>query len=357
MDQDPEVHDYTVESTSNLSARVQDIPLGESPNGQTRKVVRAVIVENTRNADCTVKIAIVHQRRSQTTEWQDMEGVPLSQLHAGETAKMALNTDETKALLERLQDLYRIGARGVQRGVRVLTLANEDAVISTEEGKARLLRKIAQSENLESLARVDEEFGGSASELFAVGRLHKSRAKVLDEFEERLTQNHDENDWKRYLKQHSWIFGVSNIEVIQESRLGIHHDTDIPLEVEGGFMDIAELKRPDDQFWRTNPDGSLFLYRDKFPVQTQKVTEALAQVAGYIFEAEKNAADVDFIRDHGGRVPLKPRGILIIGRSVGWGEEEWRAHRLLNDKLHGIQVITYDQLLERAKRAQELLTS
>lgn len=352
-----EIAEYRVQSTSLSSAQVEDIEISRSENGQTRKVLRAIIVENGHTPDNTVKMCLVHQRRSGSVAWQDLEGVPLSSLRAGEAAKISLNTDETRAVAERLFDLYDIGSQGVLRGARVLTVANEEAVIETNEGKARLLRKIAESENLESLVQIEHEFGASISDAFAVSRLHASRREVLSEFEERLGLVLDENDWKRFLTRHSWIFGVSNFQVINETRLGIHHDTDIPFEVDGGFMDIVELKRPDEPFWRTNRGGSTFLYRGKFPVQSGEVTAALAQVTGYIFEAEKNANNTDFIRDHGGVVPIKPRGLVVVGRSNNWSQAEWQAFRLLNDELHGIQIITYDQLLNRAKKSLDLLLS
>lgn len=349
-DDNPE---YTVESTSAYSARVEDIEL--SRTSTTRKVLRCEIVENVKAANNVVKATIVHQRRSNTIEWQDIEGVPLSRLRAGESAKMSFSTEETKKLIEHLNNLYQIGGNGVHRGVQVLTVANEEAVIASNAGKARILRKIAESENLEALEGLEDEYGGNITDVFAVAKLHSTRKRVLEEYERRLNEDHDENDWKRYLKKHNWIFGVSNIEIIDESRLSIHHDTDLPFSVEGGFMDIVELKRPDEEFWVKLRNGTLKLYRNKFPVTSFEIRAAVAQTADYILEAEKNVTDADFIRDHNGVVPLKPRGLVVGGRSSKWGEIEWKAYRLLNDNLHGIQIITYDQLLERARRSLLML--
>lgn len=351
------VPEYVIESTSNVSANVRDIEIGRSPNGQTRKILRAEIVENARDAENVVKVTIVHQRQSTSVGWQDIDGRLLSSLHAGETAKMSMNTDETRALLTHLNNLYGLGARGIRAGVHVLTIADEDMVIATDAGKSRLLRKIAESENLEELVRIDGELGSSVSEMFAISKLHKTREDILRRFVQMLNEEHSENEWKAFLKEHSWIFGVSNIEVIDESRLGIHHDTDIPFGTEGGFIDIAELKLPGEKFWKQASNGATYLYRSKYPVPEFIVSAAVEQVTGYIFEAEKNVNNTDFIRDHGGRVPLKPRGLVVVGRSNNWTEVEWTAYRLLNDRLHGVQVITYDILLERANRALKMLIS
>ena len=58
----------------------------------------------------------------------------------------------------------------------------------------------------------------------------------------------------------------------------------------------------------------------------------------------------EYIKDHGGVIPLKPRGLVIHGRSDGWGVEEWESFRLLNDELHTVQVITFDHVLKQGKR-------
>jgi hypothetical protein len=82
---------------------------------------------------------------------------------------------------------------------------------------------------------------------------------------------------------------------------------------------------------------------------------AIAQLSHYILQAEKQVDSKDYISDHQGAVPLKPRGVVVHGRSSTWTEDHWSALRLLNDELHGIQVITFDHLLERAKRSLDAL--
>ena len=67
-------------------------------------------------------------------------------------------------------------------------------------------------------------------------------------------------------------------------------------------------------------------------------------------QAEKKVDSDEYIRDHGGIIPLKPRGLVIQGRSNDWGKEEWEAFRLLNDELHSVQVITFDHLSKQAER-------
>ena len=42
--------------------------------------------------------------------------------------------------------------------------------------------------------------------------------------------------------------------------------------------------------------------------------------------------------------------MIAVGRSVGWDEERLNALHGLNGRLHGITVMTYDQLLAQGER-------
>ena len=46
---------------------------------------------------------------------------------------------------------------------------------------------------------------------------------------------------------------------------------------------------------------------------------------------------------------IKPRCILIFGRSNDWNDEQREAYRILNAAYNQISILTYDHLLFRAK--------
>jgi len=138
---------FIVTSTSTISAEVKDISLSQDKLGLTRKVIRAKIVENHKNKDNTVEFALVHQRRATLTEyWEDLGGKALSELKAGDAAKISLDTVQTRSLLENLQQLYKVGEKGIPVGeVEVQIIRDEDEVIKTDGGRARLIRKLLQT--------------------------------------------------------------------------------------------------------------------------------------------------------------------------------------------------------------------
>lgn len=347
----PEPDDtYAIESTSLDSARVDDIVLSETDTGVARKVLRVEIVNNRRDPDCPIKFAVVHQRRRAGEEWSDLEGPSLGNTKAGEATKMLLGTTETRRLFDHLATLYNDYAeKGLRYGRVLLTPADEAEVIRTDATRASLIRQLIGQDHGPEVWQLLVDLQPDLAGRLTVAHVYQQRKAVLDTFEANIGGAQSESFWQDLLENNPWIFGGANLRVISERRLDLGHQMDIPFEVEGGFLEIVELKRPDLAFW------SGAKYRGKFLVPYPELEGAIAQLTEYLTRAEAKLTDADFHATHGGVRPLKPKGTVVHGRSNEWGDEEWRAFRLLNDRLHGIQVITFDHLLSSARRAVEIL--
>ena len=115
-----------------------------------------------------------------------------------------------------------------------------------------------------------------------------------------------------------------------------------------------EIKTPEFPFWKLQKDGSYFFYRNKYLVPYIELRCAITQGENYILETEKEMDSKAWAESHGGIYPIKPKCLIVHGRSDGWRDKESIAFRLLNDSLHGITVITFDHLLLRARQMVEL---
>ena len=265
--------------------------------------------------------------------------------------KIQLNTTQTYELSQALQDGYPIGEENISSGKRtVIRGVSKDEVVVTEKNKVEVFKKVSMFLSQKDINNWIRENISVLSADLALVRLYRERKSQLAEFEKSMAEDKDENYWQKFLKSTSWMFGASRIQILDERRLDIHHETDFPLQVDGGFMDIVEIKKPGLPFWTLSRGGGFYKYRGKFLVPNPELQGALAQTTKYILQAEKKVNDSDYIKDHGGVVPLKPRGLVIHGRSHNWGEEEWEAFRLLNDELHTVQVMTFDHLSKQAGR-------
>jgi hypothetical protein len=342
---------YQVDSKFHLTGQVSDIELSTSSNGLTRKVLRAEIVENPKESTNSVRASLVHQKRKHVEDlWEDVAGTDLKQTQVNRPSKFTLDSAETRVAFEHLVNLYEIGKGGVNPGKEVIRMTDPGEWLRVGRQRADLIRQLIVSGHEQEVWDILAELKPDLTRSLSVALLHKKRSAAVAEFEEALTETRDENFWKKLLRANEWMFGGANVRIVQESRLDIQNIADIPFEVAGGFMDIVELKRPDLPFWAQSSTGGDFHYRNKFLLPHHELQGAISQTFNYILQAEKQVANTDFIRAHG-VVPLKPRGLVVHGRSSTWTQEQWDAFRVLNDGLHGVQVMTFDHLLEQARRS------
>lgn len=260
-----------------------------------------------------------------------------------------LDSAETKVLFDALCDLYAISRDGIHKGKEVVHIANPSEWIRADASRAKVVKSLVEADHGQEVWEMLAELQPELAQRLTTALVHKRRQACLAEFELSLIQQHDEEYWRQLLRANSWIFGGGNVAIVDESRIDLNHIADIPFEVAGGFMDIVELKKPDFPFWTMSRTGQPWRYRKKFLTPHPELNGAIAQMRLYILQAEKHVADADFQRNHG-VVPLKPRGLVVHGRSNDWDRDEWEAYRLLNDGLHGVQILTFDHLLEQARR-------
>ena len=129
---------YEFQRTSLRSATGSDKVLAETAT--TRLLLRYIFVENQKNPDAKVKIAIVHQRKSLKGTWEDAPAKPLSSLKAEEQFKLILHSETTLELYHQLQNLYAIPKDKIGYGKTSLVVAREEEIIQTDIGRAKVIK-------------------------------------------------------------------------------------------------------------------------------------------------------------------------------------------------------------------------
>ena len=173
----------------------------------------------------------------------------------------------------------------------------------------------------------------------------KSRIKAVKEYISMLNTGGAESDWQNWFSQNSWLLGTEFVRVVDERRINVENITDYLVEAYDGFLDIVEIKKPskDIKFWSDTKDHDNY-----FP--HSDLTKAITQSLNYIAQVEKEIDSKDFQKRVDNVSVIKPRCTLIFGRSLNWNEEQKEAYRILNSSYHSITILTYDHVLERAKR-------
>lgn len=78
--------------------------------------------------------------------------------------------------------------------------------------------------------------------------------------------------------------------------------------------------------------------------------KAITQASTYINEVEREANSAKFQRRVDSIKTVKPRCILIFGRSLDWNLDQKESYRILNSSYHNLTILTYDHVLARSKR-------
>lgn len=227
-------------------------------------------------------------------------------------------------------------------------------VVVTDQNSAHYISELLSKGYSEDIWNSLVELNPDLATKLSLSRIYEARKAILEEMEAKIDQNETEEYWQQLLAENRWIFGNSYIGIIGERRTNISSTLDHPLITEDGYLEIVEIKKPSFPFWKKSSSGANFLYREKYLVPHGELQCAITQGSNYIYETEREMDSRSWAETHDGIYPLKPKCLIVHGRSNDWGDLESMSFRLLNDRHHGISIITFDHLILRAKQALEL---
>ena len=165
-----------------------------------------------------------------------------------------------------------------------------------------------------------------------------------------------------FLKHNPWIFGPE-YKGLDFRDAGFAGNPDGRLQRIDGLSDILEVKLPSEELLRADDKGRQFV--------SPKLAESLGQLTGYLeyyyseYRLERDDISGEERQDDFYGKYYKPKGILLIGRR---GKEMVNSHkqtisaepknmRRLMSYFHWIEVLTYDDLIERARNGLVNLTA
>ena len=172
-----------------------------------------------------------------------------------------------------------------------------------------------------------------------------SRSKAVEEFEQMLDDDLVEHKWQEWFQNNNWVLGSEFVRMLDERDIDTAHISDFLMQAYDGFLDIVEIKRPEGglRFWMDTLDHDNY-------IPSSDLIKAVTQASRYIYEVEREANSVKFLERVDFVKTIKPRCILIFGRSYDWEEKQNEAYRILNSSYHNLTILTYDHVLQRAKR-------
>jgi hypothetical protein len=245
-----EIREYQIkQKASNVAETPWLIMPGD--NKLTRRAVKFSFIKDKKDSEKFIGIhaeVLFQKRKNQQDQWPS-KVVNLREVKAGFGFKFSLDSAQTYELAQALQDVYPIGEDRISSGKRtVLRGVSKEEIVVTDKNKAKILDQLSSLMTEEDIQKWLGNNVSAISTDLALARLYHDRKSQLTEFKKALERMEDENFWQKFLKENSWIFGTTCVEIISERRVDLHHTTDFPLKIEGGFMDIVEIKTPSISF-------------------------------------------------------------------------------------------------------------
>ncbi len=294
-------------------------------------ITRAVfwkIPHNTREDEVTLKVG----RYKRPKDWYESEE-PES---LSPKSELTFDNEEFENLIKFLQENYKPFKEGVKAFIpldKPFEKSNADQI--------RALFSLPDKNQLINFILTNEVI----PEGLEAGLSHAKRVKAINEFESMLNNNLVESNWQVWFEKNSWVLGSDFVRILDERSIDSQNITDFLMEAYDGFLDIIEIKRPEGgmSFWAKTLDHGNY-------VPSTDLIKSVTQASSYIYEIEREANSIKFLERVDGVKTIKPRCILIFGRSNDWNEKQIEAFRILNSGYHNLTIMTYDHVLDRAKR-------
>lgn len=263
-----------------------------------------------------------------------------------ESESFSLSESELAALRRALQE-HSIAAGEPGDGELLILRGGETtsaSVAGSREVVRAVVKLLGRPDVLASFAR--EDLGEEIIAALQVSIRIQELRRAVDQLRQHLNGGDVlESVYQTWCSTHSWAFGNAHT-VADDIRLMSRTDAvDMLLpRVLTGFRDIVELKRP---------DRPVLLY-DKGWYWSAETAKAIGQCHMYMDHLHEDAQNG--LRGRPDLVVYHPHSTIIIGRSTSWETEQIKALEGLNQRLNGIKVMTYDQLLAHGDELLRVLS-
>lgn len=254
-------------------------------------------------------------------------------------SELTLNNEELDALIRYISENYK-----------PLTLGQGEYINVSEESATLVENFKRLIEGQSDTARMLIENGILSDNVFLAASVIKKRDALI-ELQEKLQEEQPERYWQEWFTRNKWVLGSDFAQIVDERVIDTENIADYIMKSYDGFVDLVEIKKPNGlPFWASTKDHGNY-------VPSADLAKAITQCLNYIYAIELEANSTKFARRIGSRV-IKPRCILIFGRSYDWNDQQREAYRILNAAYNQVSILTYDHISERAQNVlgEEYLT-
>lgn len=355
---------YKVDSTSDVSATVQDIVISnpeDTDTSLTRRIMRPLLVENIHNKSASVKLILMHQKRhTKKDPWHDAGAFSLATLKAGQEIRLDLSAGQVRRLYEALKDLYALTEDRVPQGKKQF-IGLEAESTETTQPISEIVRELVEHSDVEFWKAINA-LKPDVLTAVALQNQYEQRSRVVEEFKAQLdAEKWNEPDWQVFFEANTWIFGHGLDYRFLSTVTGQPHYGGITLsgrgEQRGDFLMVTaadrqftvlvDIKKPQTDLLTSKP------YRNKVYGLSSELVGGIAQLQSncrtWVIDGSRQEETSAYLAAENIST-YDPKGILIIGNTNQLIDINQRAtFELFRRNLHNPEILTYDELLARAE--------
>ncbi len=319
--------------------------VADFPNGTGKYI--SITEYGTPDVDADIKISpriCLRLTYIQGNEKEGISGVEVAKVNGDKIEKIHFSTLDFERILQLLHVFSELDLKSIANRSILL----EKSIIGDAQETQRFLELItADPQGRDKITEIAKNLGfidiGDVDYVVQKKNAITQFEKMLNddeafkEYKEKLGVGKNEEVWQKFFEANQWILGSDFVGILEERVIDEESKTDIPVRDYDGFVNIIELKLPGASFWTAEN------------IPTADLTKAIMQCARYVTEMERRMNDKKKTDALGADI-LKPRITLIYGRSNQWTKEHREQFKILNSSFHDIAILSYDHVLERAKR-------
>jgi len=195
-----------------------------------------------------------------------------------------------------------------------------------------------------------------------INSLLRRREKLVIFKESLISHSSEEGWWQDFFKKNKWIFGYGlNYEILRQQQSqptyggvgmdgkgGQRGDSLMSTTGDLNFTVLVEIKTPATSLLQGTQE-----IRSGAWSLSKNLTDALSQIQANVQTWEKQGSEQSENRDKLEKLSVftvKPKGIIVIGSLSQLSDtNERETFQRFRKSIYGIDIITYDELFERAK--------
>jgi hypothetical protein len=303
---------------------------------------------------------IIRYKKDSSGNNEKLIPVDFRSLHEDEGVKITLPTEAVGVLYQTFEQLQKLLAeKGVQYGSHNFTIADEDTLVITDRNKAGIIQKLLDASLGEDVwAQLVRNNPGIATRL-AYAKLQEDRAVTLNKFEGMLIEDLPENDWQDFFEQNTWIFGYGlRYQILRSVHEqpnygganitgagGQRGDFLTATAADAKFTCLVEIKKPTTLLIQRTE------YRNGAWGVSNELSGAISQIQVNCAQWEMSGARTEENREMLAEVnTVSPKGIIVVGHTRTldvWSKRN--SFERFRREVHNPEIITYDELYERAR--------